>query len=104
MRVAHQTTIVMLLFCGAAWGVCLAVAGLYALGLGFHADRPDGVLIGLGAAGVSAGNFVFMEVVADRVLTSPPRRLRDATEMIAAGIMVVSLASAGAIWFARTLP
>lgn len=104
MRIAHQTMIATLLVFGASWGLCLVVAGLYALGLGFGADRPDGVLVGLGVAGLSAGNFVFMEVVADRLLTSSGRRFRDATEMIAAGIMVASLAVAGIMWFARTLP
>lgn len=104
MRIAHQTMIVTLLLFGASWGLCLAVAGLYALGLGLAGNRPDGVMVGLGVAGLAAGNFVFMEVVADRLLTSSGRRFRDATEMTTAAMMVCSLAAAGVIWFIRTLP
>jgi hypothetical protein len=66
--------------------------------------RPDIVLVGLGIAGIAAGNFVFMEVVADRLLQASRRRARDAAEMAVACVMIVSLAAAAVVWFARTLP
>ncbi len=104
MRLAHRTTILTLLALGSAWGLCLVLAGLHAMNLAFRADALDPVLISLGVAGVAAGNFVFMEVVADRILPASGRRLRDLAEIAAAGLMVFALAAAGAIWFGRTLP
>lgn len=104
LRLAHHTTILTLLIFGAAWGACLLVAGLHAARLGLNPDRPDVVLVGLGIAGIAAGNFVFMEVVADRLLQGSRRRVRDAAEMTVACVMIVSLAAAAVVWFARTLP
>lgn len=97
--------VLTLLLFGAAWGMCLAVSGMYALGLGLGrgGSQPDAILVSLGVAGLAAGNFVFMEVVADRLVTGSGKRFRDATEILTAAAMMLSLGVSAVIWFARTM-
>lgn len=104
MRLAHQSVVVSLFALGTAWAMCLALAGLSCAALA-HRDGLDWAMVLLGLAGVSAGNFVFMEVVADRLFPARSRRsARSAAEIATAGLVVAATASAAVIWFARSLP
>jgi hypothetical protein len=96
MRAAHTAIFSTLILLGVAWGGCLVVMGLFALAA---EPTPGSPLMWLGVSGIAAGNFVFMEVVADRVIRPARRRALDASEAGAACCFVLALAAAGALWF-----
>lgn len=104
MHLAHRSIVAALLLLGVAWAMCLILAGLHAFRLGFRGETTDLFLVLLGIAGVAAGNFVFMEVVADRLVTPASRRTQDAAEITAAGLMILALAVSAVLWFIRILP
>lgn len=103
VRLVHRMFLFATLGLGVAWSACLMVAGLHAVVLAW-AGAAGGLALGwLGAAGVAAGNFVFMEVVADRVVRARRRKPMDLTEILTAGAMVLSLLLAAVVWFRGTL-
>jgi hypothetical protein len=104
LRLAHRTIVLTLLTLGVAWGACLILAGLFLFGMGFESVEPRKPLILVGLAGVAAGNFVFMDVVADRLFSPVRRKPMDIAEILAAAAMVIALVSAAGVSLTETLP
>ncbi|HVZ94043.1 MAG TPA: hypothetical protein VG797_05995 [Phycisphaerales bacterium] len=74
---------------GMAWAGLLTVAGLAVLGLG--AAGPRSAAMGwFGVAGICAGTFVFMFVVADRLCPVAHRSPIDVAEMLLAAAMIIA--------------
>lgn len=104
MRLAHRTIVLTLLFLGWAWGSCLLLAGLHLLGLGLEPMEPRLALILVGIAGLAAGNFVYMDVVADRLISAGRRKPMDLAEIAAASVMVLALMAAAGVSLVEALP
>lgn len=90
--------------CGGAWGGCLVLAGLWAIRHALSTEPTGALALCLGMAGVFAGNFIFMEIVADRLVSPRPRRAADLIESLSATAMIVSLVASAVIWFQSVVP
>lgn len=89
------------LLLGTLWAGCLVVTGLYTLGLGGWRGGSSASWWA-GVAALAAGNFVFMEVVADRLMPAAPRPMITLCEAGAAATMLAALAVAAALWLGGT--
>jgi hypothetical protein len=94
----HRLITLGTLALGTLWAACLVGTGLYALA---HAGVAA-TLWWTGVAGVLAGNFVFMEVVADRLFPNVRRRTIDLVELAVGLAMMSSIAVAGFQWLSRS--
>lgn len=75
---------------GSAWGGLLVIAGLWMLRSGLAAASREGaMLVWGGGAMISAGEYVFLCVVADRLCPMKDRRLGDALQIVTAGTFAV---------------
>jgi hypothetical protein len=90
------------LLLGTLWAGCLVLTGLYALGLGGGWQSGTSASWWAGAAALAAGNFVFMEVVADRLMPAAPRPMITVCEAAAAVAMLAALAVAAALWLGES--
>lgn len=100
--IERRAILLSTLVLGALWAACLVLTGLYAMGLsgGWGAGRSATWWAGLAA--VAAGNFVFMEVVADRLTPAAPRPMINICEAFAALAMLGALALAAALWLGES--
>lgn len=97
--VVQRTILIGTLSLGTLWAACLVATGLWAMG---GSGQETWMLFWAGGAGVAAGNFVFMEVVADRLLPRARRGIVDAVELLVALAILVCLGCAGYLWFSAT--
>lgn len=99
MHTLHKAIYAWRLVLGIAWGALLNVAGWYVLALRARsADDLSLQLLWLGVAALAAGNFVFMAIVADRVISTHRRGALDLLEFATAGLMVFAALATAAIW------
>jgi len=85
---------------GLSWAGCLSLLGIHALTLSRATPLGVGasVVLWLGVFLVSAGNFVFMELVADRVLQIKRRLILDIFELLVAVVMLLAGAAFVSFW------
>lgn len=84
---------------GVAWGLCIGVPGIRGVVLAAsEGGGPRDFRLWLGLAGIAAGQFVFMEVVADRLVRVGRRAALDAVEFATGGVMVVLFGVGATLW------
>lgn len=93
-RVLHAGVILL----GMAWAACLVGAGLHALTASVGSDPAARWFLWLGVLGVAAGNFVFMEIVANRLVHPARRRFLDWLEFGTAALIIVSIVMSAMLW------
>lgn len=99
MRIMHRTLLVGRVTAGLLWGGLLVVAGLNALLSPEAAWMSRWPAALLGCSGIAAGTFIFMFVVADRLVRVQRRGPIDAIELALAGLMLALFALGLAVWF-----
>jgi hypothetical protein len=102
MPIPNRLILFLLVLLGVAWSACLVLSGLVALASAGRAAPFGPLLFWAGVAGIAAGNFVFMEVVADRLVHPRRRRVLDAFELLMGGAMLVAVVMMSASWLAET--
>lgn len=83
---------------GAAWGGLLHIGGLHVLALQARSTDDLHLQIWLGVTALAAGNFVFMAIVADRVVQVRQRGPLDALEFATAALMVIGALATVSLW------
>ncbi len=98
MHALHRAIYVWRIVLGVAWGGLLDICGLYVLSL--TARSPDDRLLQmcLGITALAAGNFIFMAIVADRVILYGPRGALDTVEFSTGGIMLAGALASAYVW------
>ncbi len=81
-----------------AWGGLLNILGLYVLDLGARSADDRLLQVCLGVTALAGGNFIFMAIVADRVIPAGPRGALDALELFMGGLMVLGALTMAALW------
>lgn len=94
----HKAIFVWRLALGIAWGGLVLLGGLHALTLQARSAEDLQLQAWLGVTAIAAGNFVFMAIVADRVVQVQRRGLLDALEFGTAGLMVIGAFATGFLW------
>jgi hypothetical protein len=80
----------------AVWGSLMVILGLSTMVFGVGVvPISDAAAFSLGLAGVAGGQFVFMVLVADRVMPRAPRPLIGAIELAAFAVFVVGVVQVG---------
>ncbi|MDX2116170.1 MAG: hypothetical protein SFZ24_11220 [Planctomycetota bacterium] len=102
MRMLPAVAFVSVIAFGLAWSGCLVLVGLHALSRGPAGTPARDVLLCLGIAAIAAGNFVFMEVVADRIVRPARHWPIDAVQTLTALSMLGGLGAALSIWLGAT--
>jgi hypothetical protein len=87
---------------GSLWGLLLLIPSLALLRWRADADAGSYVLW-LSIAGITAGNYVFMYVVADRLCRVKERWAVDMVEMATLVLFLVAIALTVALWLAGDL-
>jgi len=88
---------------GTLWASLLLIPSLTLLRWRGEADATSYVLW-LSIAGITAGNYVFMYVVADRLCRVKERRLVDAVELSTLVVFVIAIGLSIALWLAGDRP
>jgi hypothetical protein len=90
---SRRITLAALVMLATAWAACMVVLGLWLIGQGWrHLPMPRAMSAMSGVASLSAGLFIFMAAVADRVVPGVGRRLSMwPVEMAMALVVAVSL-------------
>lgn len=100
MATLRQLLLGVLIVAGLVWAFSLHLLGMHALTT--FRTESDGtalyVLLWLGVFLLLASNFVFMELVADRVVPVHSRGLLDAVELTTAAGMTLSVGMCLSMW------
>lgn len=106
MPLLRRALSAMLITLAMAWAACLTLLGIHALTV-FRDETNHSVLsvvLWLSVFFITSGNFVFMELVADRLIRIRRRIVLDAVELIVAAAMIVSVGMFVSLWLtARTI-
>lgn len=101
MLSARTASLVVRITAATLWASVLSVTGLWAMLSASHEWPMFGpVWMVAGAAAIAAGLFVFMVLVADRLVPSASRRLVVTAEMVVMVSFVLGLAAT--VWLVRT--
>ena len=82
---------------GIAWGLLLNVAGWHVLAQRTGSADDQTLRLCLGIMALAAGNFVFMAIVADRVIQTPRRGPLDLLEFATGAAMLIAAAMSAAL-------
>jgi len=94
-RIAFSVALVF----GLCWSTCLAVLGLFALDASHRGPLNGPLFVALGVGALAAGNFVFMELVANRLVPQSRRRMADSLEFAAAVAALLSILLSLMLWY-----
>ena len=100
MATIHRLLLGLLVGVGLIWAGSLHLLGLHSLTY-FKTDpsrSPMHVLLWLGVFLVFASNFVFMELVADRVIPIKRRAVLDGVELMTAAGMMLAMGMFVSMW------
>ncbi len=101
MRIMQGGILLGRIVLGAVWAMLLVVAGLAVILNPGLREMIGPAALWLGTAGIAAGTFVFMFVVADRLCPVANRGPIDAVELLVAGVMIVAFLAALVAWLSR---
>lgn len=90
MHSLHKAMFAGRIVLGIAWGLLLNVAGWYVLALRAGSADDQRLQLWVGVLALAAGNFVFMAIVAGRVIQTPRRGTLDVLEFSTGGLMLVA--------------
>jgi len=88
---------------GTLWASLLIIPSL-TLRVRRDGSATSGYALWLSLAGITAGNYVFMYVVADRLCRVKDRRLVDAVELATLVVFVLAIVLTIALWLAGDGP
>lgn len=98
MTTAQRLAFSMAVLFGLSWSACLAVLGLFALDASRRGPFNGPLFIALGVGALAAANFVFMELVANRLVPQSRRRMADSLEFAAAAAALLSILLSLMLW------
>lgn len=99
MQTLHKAIFAGQIVLGVAWGLLLNVAGWYVLALRAGSADDQRLQLWVGVLALSAGNFVFMAIVAGRVIQPPKRGAMDMLEFATGGLMLVAAVMSATLLF-----
>jgi len=90
---------VVLMLASLAWAMLMLLLGLGSMVFGVGiVPIPVSAAWFLGLSGVAGGQFVFMVLVADRIVPRAPRSLVGTAELGAFVVFVLGIATVGYLW------
>lgn len=99
VRLIQRTILAGVVVLGVTWGLCIGVPGVRGVVLAMsEGEGLRDFRLWLGLSGIAAGQFVFMEVVADRLVRVGRRAALDAVEFLTGGVMVVLFGVGATLW------
>lgn len=101
MRLMQGGILLGRILLGVVWAMLLVVAGLAVILNPGLWSSIGWAAVWLGTAGIAAGTFVFMFVVADRLCPVSNRGPIDAAELMVAAVMILAFIAALAAWLNR---
>lgn len=90
MQTLHKAIYAWRIVLGIAWGLLLNVAGWHVLAQRSGSADDLSLQWWLGIMALAAGNFVFMAIVADRVIQTTRRGALDFVEFMTGGLMLLA--------------